>query len=305
MVYDTIVIGGGIAGLQASIQLGRCLHRVLVIDRMQGRSLIAKKYRNILGYPEGISGLELRQAGELQAKQLGVEFTTGEVISLAEDEREGFTVTLRECGHTYSAKTILLATGISDPFPAIPGLASCLGESVFICPDCDGFETVNRKTAVIGAGPNAADMAEILLYFTDKLIVINHTATPIPEEKWMMLRENGIQVYETPVIRVGEEQGEIDYVHLATGDTLQVEKAFLAFPGAQVHTRLLEPFQAIRLQNGHVMVNPRTKETSYRNIWAVGDIVAHSQQVTIAMGDGSQAAIWMHKRLLQMAGQPL
>lgn len=301
MIYDTIIIGGGIAGLQASIQLARCLHQVLVIDSGQGRSLIAKNYRNILGYPDGISGHELRSSGAAQARELGVHFVSGEVIALHEDEV--FSVTLEGNQQRYQAKTILLATGITDPFPSIPGLSACLGESIFICPDCDGFETINRKTAVIGAGPNAADLAEILLYFTRKLIVINHTGTPIPDEKNKRLASEGIPVITAAVTRIAHEQGQVRDMDLSSGESLTVEKAFLAFPGAKVNSHLLEPFQPIRLGNGHLMVNPRTKETSHRNIWAVGDVIAHSQQVTIAMGDGSQAAIWMHKRLLEMTRQ--
>jgi thioredoxin reductase len=197
------------------------------------------------------------------------------------------------------ARTVLLATGITDAIPDLPGLSACLGESVFICPDCDGYESVNRRTAVIGAGASAARLAKALLYYTSQLLVVNHTGSTMSDEALQELRENGISVYQSEVARIEEQNGAIRSVCLRSGESIRVERAFVAFPGAQVNTQLLRRFPVRLLDNGHVLVNPRTKETSCRNIWAVGDIAAHSQMATIAMGDGSQAAVWIHKRLLE------
>ncbi|GAA4709297.1 NAD(P)/FAD-dependent oxidoreductase [Brevibacillus fulvus] len=305
MIYDTIVIGGGIGGLQAAIQLGRSLHRVLVIDRKQGRSLLAKKYRNILGYPDGISGETLRERGESQAKKYGVQFLWDEAIDLRELSHGLFEVSVKNGAESYRAKTILVGTGITDPFPSLPGLLPCLGESIFICPDCDGFESIDRLTAVLGDGKYAVEMALILTYYTDKLLIVNHARTPLATEQLHLLEQKNIKLYEGPVSRIEARDGALASIWLESGRQVQAEKAFLAFPGARLNTSLLDPFPVKRMDNGHLLVDPRTKETSYRNIWAVGDIVAHSQQVSIAMGDGSQAAIWIHKRLLEMSKQPL
>src|SRR3954449_8067559 len=80
MNFDCIIIGGGIAGLQASIQLGRYMHKVLVIDSGYGRSTLCRSYHNILGWPDGISGEELRRLGRQQAEKLGVAFVQDEVV---------------------------------------------------------------------------------------------------------------------------------------------------------------------------------------------------------------------------------
>lgn len=85
-ILDCIIIGGGIAGLQAAIQLGRYNHDVLIIDAEDGRSTICKSYHNILGYPNGISGSELRSLGRKQAESLGVEFLKSTVTSLKKEE---------------------------------------------------------------------------------------------------------------------------------------------------------------------------------------------------------------------------
>ncbi len=85
MSYDCIIIGGGIAGLQGAIQLGRYEHKVLVIDSNYGRSTLCKTYHNILGWPDGVSGPELRRIGRQQAESTGVEFLEDEAVSVRKE----------------------------------------------------------------------------------------------------------------------------------------------------------------------------------------------------------------------------
>jgi len=296
MVFDTIIIGGGIAGLQTAIQLSRCLRNVAVVDANHGRSTVAKAYRNILGFPDGVSGKALRDAGRTHALRLGVRFFSDEVSELSEHEGRFF-ARLRVSGYRLEGRTVVLAAGISDPFPDIPGLVDCLGKSIFICPDCDGYETVGQAAAVIGAAPQAAKMAVQLRYYTDRLTVINHAGSPLGAQEGETIRSLSIDVINERVERLAHQNGMLTGIVLSGGAMLSVSRAFLAFPGARVNTDLLRPFAVRFNEKGHVLVDPRTKETDHRNIWAVGDVIPHSQQVAIAMGDGAQAAIWIHKRL--------
>ena len=94
MNFDCIIIGGGIAGLQASIQLGRYMHKVLVIDSGDGRSTLCRSYHNILGYPDGVSGQQLREIGRRQAEKLGIHFLNGKVESIAK-ENKSFQVSVK------------------------------------------------------------------------------------------------------------------------------------------------------------------------------------------------------------------
>ena len=107
-VKDCIIVGGGIAGLQAAIQLGRySAYDVLVIDRGTGRSTICKSYRNILGWPEGVSGEELRQRGRKQAEAVGVTFTADDIRKAERDEAKCFVLTGKD-GTRYRAKACCL-----------------------------------------------------------------------------------------------------------------------------------------------------------------------------------------------------
>lgn len=295
--YDTIIVGGGIGGLQTAIQLARSLRRVAVVDIPGGRSTVAKAYRNVLGFPDGISGEGLRQIGKEQAAKYGAVFIEDEVIRLEGEAYQSFFVHTKNGQAPLKARTLVLATGIRDPFPTIPGISDCLGTSIFLCPDCDGYESVEQSTAVIGALPQALEMAEELSFYTSRIFIVNHAQSLVEPKIRVEMSQKGYTLVEQTVAQLLHVEGRLRGLILASGDRLDVTRAFLSFPGAKVQTGLLEPFSVRLNEKGHVVTNPRTKETDHPNLWAVGDIAMHSQQVAIAMGDGAQAAIWIQKRL--------
>ncbi|PLR96545.1 NAD(P)/FAD-dependent oxidoreductase [Bacillus sp. T33-2] len=296
-MYDCIIIGGGIAGLQAAIQLGRYKHQVLVIDANDGRSVICNKFHNVLGYPDGVSGQELRDKGRQQAAALGVEFVERRVKSV-KNTADGFEIT-SEQGELFSGKQLLIATGIVDRIPDFPGLMPCLGISVYVCPDCDGYEVSNRKTIVMGSGNPGANMALILHYWTKDIVYVNHEQKEVDEEITAKLQAKGIQVVNDPIEKITADGPDFTGVILKSGKELAAERGFIAFGGNEVRSQLASQLGVKLHQNRHILVDPRTKMTNIDNVWAAGDIVAHSEQVTIAMGDGSQAGIWIHKTLLK------
>lgn len=297
MHYDCIIVGGGIAGLQAAIQLGRYKHKVLVIDANNGRSTLCHSYHNVLGYPTGVSGPELRRIGQVHAASLGVTFAADRALS-ANKMADGFLID-GESGNRYEGKRVLLSTGIIDRIPPFEGLKPCLGLSVYVCPDCDGYEVTDRETVVMGAGNPGANMALTLSYWTDKLTYINHEQKTVDEELLVKLKNKGIKIVNQLIAHVIADGPDFKGVVLETGEQLAADRGFVAFGGNQVNSQLAVQLGVELHQNKHILVDPRTKETNVKHVWAAGDIVAHSEQVTIAMGDGSQAAIWIHKTLLK------
>ncbi|WOD63363.1 NAD(P)/FAD-dependent oxidoreductase [Niallia taxi] len=293
--FDCVIIGGGIAGLQAAIQLGRYKHNVLVIDSGIGRSILCKSYHNILGYPDGISGTELRQKGRQQAESLGVEFLSMTATNV--EKQDDYFVIDTESGQ-YEAKRLLLATGIIDNIPPFAELYPCLGISVYLCPDCDGYEVKNKKTIVIGNGKVGANMALTLTYWTKELVYVNHGGEAIGEEVQKKLAEQNIPVIDKEIKKVEADGSSLQGFTLNDGEFLDGKHGFIAFGGNIVKSELAKQLGVEILENNHISVNGRTKMTNVENVWAAGDVVAHSEQVTIAMGDGSQAAIWIHKSLL-------
>ncbi|WP_028400562.1 NAD(P)/FAD-dependent oxidoreductase [Ectobacillus panaciterrae] len=296
-IYDCLIIGGGIAGLQAAIQLGRYKHSVLILDCNEGRSVLCRSYHNMLGWPDGISGEYLRSSGKKQAQTYGVVFV------------EDFATGIERCGSgmliktkkqaEFKAHTVLLATGVKDRIPDIKNLKACLGISIYICPDCDGYEVSNKKTVVLGSGNTGAKLAAVLTYWTDDITYVNHDKEKVDPAILNELKTKGIAYIEDAIIEVDiASPSLIRGVLLEREGYVHAERAFIAFGGNQVRTKLADSLGIELNEKQHVMVNARTKETSVKGVWAAGDIVNHSEQATIAMGDGSQAAIWIHKRLM-------
>ncbi|HZG56890.1 MAG TPA: NAD(P)/FAD-dependent oxidoreductase [Paenibacillus sp.] len=304
LMYDCIIVGGGIAGLQAAIQLGRYRRKTLVIDRGDGRSTLCRNYHNVLGYPEGVAGETLRSLGRRQAQGYGVQFVEGDATA-AERYEAGFLITCEmenSLPTTYEGKTVLFATGVMDRLPDLPGLRACLGLTVFICPDCDGYETRGKRTLVMGSGNPGASMALALTYFCNELVYVNHERKPVDAPMAEKLRDAGIRTIDAAIERVlteGEEsEGRFRGVALATGETIVADRAFVAFGGNEVRTDLAKQLHVERMETKHIVTDPRTKMTSVPGVWAAGDVGVHSEQLVIAMGEGLQSAIWMHKWLL-------
>lgn len=295
---DCVIIGGGIAGLQAAIQLGRYKHDVLVIDSNQGRSTICRCYHNILGWPDGVSGQEIRKLGKLHAEKYGVHFLHDVVTTLKKESNHFYLETEQHA--TFEAKTIFLATGLVDHFPKLENLVTCLGTDIYVCPDCDGYEVSGKKTVVLGAGNTGADMAVTLAYWSNDIIYINHNQSAVDVTKLDELEKHRIKiVYEQIEKIILDEKQHFAGVLLKNGEVVEAERGFIGFGGNKINYELAEAVGVELTENKHVLVNPRTKETNIKGVWAGGDLAAHSEQVTIAMGDGSQAAIWIHKRLLE------
>ncbi|MFZ3588740.1 NAD(P)/FAD-dependent oxidoreductase [Bacillus sp. DJP31] len=297
--FQCIIVGGGIAGLQAAIQLGRYQHQVAVIDKGYGRSTLCRCYHNVLGWPDGIDGNKLRNLGREHAEKYGVTFLKDEIVT-ARKTSKGLLLK-GSSAFQYECQYLLMATGVSDRIPIqIPNLKECLGLTIYLCPDCDGYEVMNRRVIVLGSGDVGANMALTLTHWTTEIIYINHETIEINEDLNQQLKKKDIKVFTEEVEKVLiDSLSNFTGVTLTTGQEISGDRGFLAFGGTKINTDLLRQLGVERLENHHIMADPRSKETNVPNVWVAGDIVAHSEQLTIAMGEGSQAAIWMHKRILQ------
>lgn len=309
MEYDVVIIGGGAAGLQAAIHCGRYHWRTLVIDRGKGRTFYTPVYHNLLGYPDGVSGAELLRQGKKQAQKYGVEFLMKIVTDIRKDEDGKFTITAQRRKEfragsadqidVVRARKVVLATGIMDRHPDVPNVYHWAGFSIYYCPDCDGYEITNQRVVVVGRGNGGPGLAHTLLSWTDNLAVVNIDAErPISDHWKQVMSHHGIPIYTGQIKEfVGESRHRIDEVVLEDGTRIPSNKVFSALGMYSIHSELGAKLGVETLENGHIVVNPRTKETSVPGVWAAGDIVAHSQQVMIAMGEGAQAAIWINKTL--------
>ncbi|MEO5590198.1 MAG: NAD(P)/FAD-dependent oxidoreductase, partial [Gemmatimonadaceae bacterium] len=156
-IYDVGIVGGGPAGLSAALWLGRYLHSVVLIDSGEPRNWETRGINGFLG-SQGIKSPDLRAKGRADAHEYGVTFVEGEICTVNNTNGEHF-VLITSDKVRYECSRLLLAIGIKDVWPRIPGLGECYGETAHVCPDCDGYDTRDCKTVVIGSGRRAVGMA--------------------------------------------------------------------------------------------------------------------------------------------------
>lgn len=294
--FDAAIVGGGPAGLSASIFLARYLHSVVLIDSGDPRNWETRGINCFLGLP-GIKPAELRERGRQEARKYGVELVDDCVATARALSEDAFELTLRS-GASCRARRLLLAIGLKDVWPGIPGLERVYGETAHVCPDCDGYEARGRKTVVIGTGRKAVGMALNLATWTREIIICTNGLPPDLDdaEYCRKLDALNIPVITEKVMRLNERRGALHCLELESGMELDADKLFFAigqYPaddlGAQLGCR--------RDAGGHIIVD-KHYHTSVPNVYAGGDIVPGSQLAIAAAADGAVAALAMHKSLL-------
>ena len=298
--YDVAVIGGGPAGLTAAIWLARYLHSVVLIDSGDPRNWETRGVNGFLGLPR-IEPPELRALGREECRSYGVTLIDDIVSGAHETSDEEFRLAMLATGEI-RARRVLLAIGIRDIWPQIPGLAHAFGQNAHVCPDCDGYEARGKKVVVIGNGRRAVGMALNLTTWTRDLIICTNGEPPALDlpEYCRKLDALNIPVLSDPIERVTCNGGRIHSVELQGGMHLDADKIFLAigqFPADDAGTLLSLQLGCERDDEGHVIIDEHY-HTSVRNVYAAGDIVPGPQLAIAAASDGAIAALAIHKSLV-------
>ncbi len=293
--YDVAVVGGGPAGLSAALWLARYLHKVVVIDSGDPRNWETRGINGYLGH-QGIRSPELRRIGRTEGEKYGAEFMTGIVETATNETGDLFSVCLRD-GKTIEARRILLAIGLRDVWPDVPGLDACYGETAHVCPDCDGYETRGKKTVVIGAGRKAVGMALALTTWTREIVICTNGEPPDMEQALLnLLKPLNIPVLDAPITCVVSQQKEIRGVELEGGMSLDCERLFFAigqYPSDDLGTQL----GCKRDEIGRLVIDEHN-HTSIKNVYAAGDVAGGAQLAIAAAASGAIAAVAIHASLV-------
>lgn len=220
MLYDSIIIGKGPAGISAGIYLKRANYNVLAIGKDGGALEKTNKIDNYYGFSNTITGKELLEAGLKQAERLGVLLETDEVLSIEKDEY--FTIETRN--NTYQAKTVILATGTNRNTPNIKGIKELEGKGVSYCAICDAFFYRNKEVAVLGAGDYAIKEAKTLLPVAKSVTILTN-GDELVENRDEALDKLIIETRGIEEI-VGDEK--VEAVTLKEGEKLSLDGLFVA-----------------------------------------------------------------------------
>lgn len=294
-VYDVAIVGGGPAGLTAALWLARYLHSVVLIDSGDPRNWETRGINGFLG-SHGVRSPDLRAHGRRDAEQYGATLVDGRVTSVKNTNSERFTLNLAD-GRAFEARRMLLAMGIKDVWPRIPGLSECYGETVHVCPDCDGYETLNCKTVVIGSGRKAVGMALAISTWTHEIVICtNGEPANIQPAQLKKLKTLNIPVLESKVTRISSKDGQIKCMEIEDGMQLDCDRLYFAigqYPADDLGAQL----KCERDDTGLLKVDERNR-TSVLNVFAAGDIVPGPQLAISAASEGAIASIAIHASLV-------
>ena len=294
--YDVAIVGGGPAGLTASIWLARYLHRVVVVDSGDPRNWETRGVNGYLGLP-GVLPAELRGRGRDEARAEGVELVDAECARVTRLDDHHFELCLSE-GAKIRSRRLLLAIGLRDVWPDLPGISNVYGANAHVCPDCDGRECVGKKVVVIGKGRKAVGMALNLTTWTRDIIICTNGAPADLDlaEYCRKLDALNIPVLESAIRCVQHSGDRLTSIEFEDGLQLDADKLFFAigqYPADDLGAQL----GCDRDEGGHIIVDD-TYHTSVLNCYAAGDIVPGAQLAIAAAGDGAVAALAIHKSLV-------
>jgi thioredoxin reductase (NADPH) len=320
---DCLIVGGGAAGLSAAVNLGRMRRRVLLVDS-RDRFIWSHVINNYLGFPDGISAVEIRRRGWRQAARYGVRLVMGQVAQASRDGGDGFLLTLARLPEggawanrpgpsvprdaemasmfeelpaaaplSVRARTVLLATGVMGHFPDFPGRDECVGRSLFWCIHCDGFESSDRVVVVVGHDEEAAQTALDLLDFTSKVTLVAGRADgfELPTSRLDDLAANGIATYPAAVAEYRNASGRMEALVLADSarTVLPVEQVYSTQHSIPM-TGLAKQLGVALDDAGQIAVNV-AQETNVPGVYAAGDVTSpHNHQISAAVHEGNEAA---------------
>ncbi|MDT7804188.1 MAG: hypothetical protein QOI78_7621 [Actinomycetota bacterium] len=277
--YDVVVVGGGAAGLNAALMLGRARRRVAVVDGGAPRNAPAAHMHGFLSR-DGLPPDELRKIGREELLGYGVDLIDDEVERL----EPGFTLRLAG-GRELSARRVLWATGVHDDLPDVPGLRESWGTDAVTCPYCHGYEVRDRPLGVLGTEPASVEHALLVRQWSPDVVYFAHTAPPSEEDR-ERLDARGIRVVDGTVTAVRRENGAMTGVELG-GRFVPRVALFLRTRTVPHDAQLRELGCAVEADV--VKVDP-SGQTSVPGVWAAGNVVDARATVIIAAAQGAAAA---------------
>ncbi|MDB5682926.1 MAG: thioredoxin reductase [Sphingomonas bacterium] len=296
-MFDCAIVGGGPAGLTAAIYLARFHLRVRLLDAGDSRCALIPLTRNHAGFPDGISGIELLDRMRAQATKYGVEIVSGHCDRLERAE-ESFLV--HGPGAPFSARTVLLATGVVNHRPAAIDEelhATALQQGLLrYCPVCDGYEVTDKRVAVLGTGDRGCAEAIFLRGYTrDVTLIAPDGGHEFTDKQRRSLDEAGIAIVDGPADGFRIEQ---DRLLLDTRGTSHGFDSVYPALGSHIRTELLYELGGERGEDGCITVDTHQR-TDVRWLYAAGDVVLGLDQISHAMGEAGVAATTIRNDLAQ------
>ena len=290
-MFDVVVVGGGPAGLSAALMLGRCRRRVLLCDLGAPRN---RRSTALHGYltRDGVAPSEFNELGRRELTPYGIEVRHVGVTD-ARWTDDHYRMSLGD-GAEESARYLLIATGVVDDLPAIPGFEACYGRSIFHCPYCDGWEWRERPMAVLGSGTPAAGLALALKTWSADVVLCTQGGR-CGRATRERLERNGVHIRTEPIARIEHQDGFLRAIVFESAGVLPRDVIFFS-TGQRPQSDLAIRLGCTLTHRGTVKTGSLC-DTNVRHVFVAGDASRDAQFVVVAAAEGVKAALAINKAL--------
>jgi thioredoxin reductase len=296
MRHDAIIIGGSFAGLSAAMYIARARRSVCIIDSGSPRNRFAAQSHGFLTQDGSEPGTMLATARSQVAAYPTATFIDGAAISAA-NEPDGFSVSLAT-GEVLEGTRLVLAFGISDELPAIPGLAERWGRSVLHCPYCHGYEFSGQRLGVLHVSPMSLHQAMLIAEWGPTTLYLNGAAEP-DEASLAELRKRGVAIEPAAVAALQGDDAHLAAIELTDGRTSDIDALYLG-PRTRLNSDIAQRLgcELDEGRFGSIIRTDSTKMTTVSGVYAAGDITRDAHSVTWASADGVTAGMAVHRSLV-------
>lgn len=295
MIYDVLIIGGGPAGLSAALTLGRACKRVLLCDAGPRRNAAAQQVHNFVtrdGTPpdefRSIARKQLRNYPRVELRDLAIESIIG--------SKGDFRITAGK--ETFSARRVLLCTGMRDEMLPVEGFRELWGQAIFQCPYCHGWEVRERPWGYLARPEHMNHFLPFTLQlraWTETVTLFTNGEFEVPEEAHAQLQAAGVRVETGPISRLVHREAQLEAIELTGQRRVPCEVLYVHPPQTQVP--LISALGLTLDEQGFVQVDPMKRETSVPGILAAGDLTTRMQAAIAAAASGMQAASMLNLEL--------
>jgi thioredoxin reductase len=287
--YDVVVVGGGAAGLSAALVLARARRTVAVVDAGGPRNAPAAHMHGFLSR-DGMPPHDLLDAGRSEVAGYGGILIDDTVVGV----EPGFHVRLAS-GSQLQARRVLVATGLRDELPEVPGVRERWGRDLLHCPYCHGYEVRDQPLGVLGGTPEAVQHALLVRQWSPDVTLFPHTDVLSPGQR-KQLTARDIRVVEGTVARLVVDDDQLQGVELGDG-TVFARTAVFVRPRFVPNADLLTGLGCAVDEHGWVVHDPAGR-TTVAGVWVAGNAADPRAQVITAAGQGSAAAIALNADLV-------
>jgi thioredoxin reductase (NADPH) len=301
MDFEAAVIGAGPGGLVAALYLRRFLRETILVGGGTPRATWIPKTHNLLGYRGGISGVELLRRLHNQIDEVGVEKAIGDFQVWP--TRGGFRI--RSPKEEFTAKKVVLATGVTDINPDIPNLNFLrrLG-LIRYCPICDAYEYRDKRLVVLARDDHGLRESLFIARYSRKLDVIYSGEKPPSGNVAKKCLSQGLRIHHARLLHMHEKKGRQNGLQITIGSqgaklrekVIHADACYVGL-GSKVNDRAFGDMHALRRnEQGYLQVGHH-QELSLSGLFAVGDCVEGLSQITVAAGQAAIAATRIHNEL--------